>query len=676
MKKIAIAIASLFFACSAQAATTYYVDLACPDPGNGLSASCTSGGATNPKSDIASGIALLSSSDDILSIRGIHSTHDSGHCPGSTTGLYQTNKITISGKSGASGHPIIIQPYGYPSSPETVFIDGTADPGTWTQCSVCNSGVCNGVPGTCSETWWIVGSGTHDKAEGAQKSDGTPTFRVTAIGNMTNATAGYTNKVCSFTTWMRCVSANDCPATETCTGTTAEIDSFSEYTSGGHLFVRWAADPNAMSPKPQVFENSDGNAFMIQNSSWVTVRGFNFRCHTRESVSVDDGGGAVSNIVVSDNRSYYTCHSITGSGPAYGMAARGASPVTFDGNTMAYSADEGLHTRGLSGAGPTIMTITNNWIHDQGDQHALGPGCDGTPSGIILALDGSAADGNNTGSVISGNLIQRQFDGSIGGGSAGRGIIVEDKNNNFVIRDNIFDSPAGPCIKLDGTTSANSNQIYNNIFKGCGASFGGPAVLFSGTATGNSLYNNTSIDSLGGFIDLNGAGTFTDNLIRNNIAYSSGSVKQVNWTDTTSSNKFEYNLVVTSANPAVTWLNTNRACSAISAAGTGNIDNCPSPVFVNSGSNDFHIQSTSPAKDAGTATGMPSGRTTDINNTVADDHGLVSYADANIQVGAAWDIGIDEFSTGGGGGNPHRVIISSLDDMPVGSYICYIKEAM
>ena len=42
--------------------------------------------------------------------------------------------------------------------------------------------------------------------------------------------------------------------------------------------------------------------------------------------------------------------------------------------------------------------------------------------------------------------------------------------------------------------------------------------------------------------------------------------------------------------------------------------------------------------------GMPSGRMTDINNTIASAHGLPSYADANTIKGGTWDIGVDEYS--------------------------------
>ena len=54
-------------------------------------------------------------------------------------------------------------------------------------------------------------------------------------------------------------------------------------------------------------------------------------------------------------------------------------------------------------------------------------------------------------------------------------------------------------------------------------------------------------------------------------------------------------------------------------------------------------KTTSPAKDAGTSTGMPAGHTRDINNTIAGAHIPPSYADNQAMFGSAWDIGADEF---------------------------------
>ena len=43
-----------------------------------------------------------------------------------------------------------------------------------------------------------------------------------------------------------------------------------------------------MTPKPQVFNNANGNGFVVKNSSWVNVEGFTGRCFAREFISADD----------------------------------------------------------------------------------------------------------------------------------------------------------------------------------------------------------------------------------------------------------------------------------------------------------------------------------------------------------------------------------------------------
>src|SRR5207249_685452 len=70
---------------------------------------------------------------------------------------------------------------------------------------------------------------------------------------------------------------------------------------------------------------------------------------------------------------------------------------------------------------------------------------------------------------------------------------------------------------------------------------------------------------------------------------------------------------------------------------------CLDPRFISLSVNDLHLGPTSPAIDAGTSTGMPTGRSSSISNAVAGIHGLPSYADNSALKGSAWDIGATEF---------------------------------
>src|SRR5205814_1478741 len=95
----------------------------------------------------------------------------------------------------------IVQAYGWTAvgakTQEAVYIEGTDNPGTWSQCGgttgACNSpcaGIIPSIP--CNNVWHIVPTtGSMSKASGAERPDGLPTRRVTAISNMTSLYDSY-----------------------------------------------------------------------------------------------------------------------------------------------------------------------------------------------------------------------------------------------------------------------------------------------------------------------------------------------------------------------------------------------------------------------------------------------------------------------------------------------------
>jgi parallel beta-helix repeat protein len=113
-----------------------------------------------------------------------------------------------------------------------------------------------------------------------------------------------------------------------------------------------------------------------------------------------------------------------------------------------------------------------------------------------------------------------------------------------------------------------NNQVYNNIIydNGCG-------VQVSGNCNNCLVYNNTIYNNSKtfGISVISGSGV----IVKNNIVYGSGTN---NIEDYTGTGTFSNNL-----------------CTKIGpgCALAGN------PLFVNAGAHDFHLQSTSPAIDAG-----------------------------------------------------------------------------
>jgi hypothetical protein len=264
--------------------------------------------------------------------------------------------------------------------------------------------------------------------------------------------------------------------------------------------------------------------------------------------------------------------------------------------------------------------------------------------------------GDYSGSLIANNYILR----------AGKnGIIFENNHHGTsgsheTVRDNIINTTAaGSAIKIacDNTTASSSIafiDFYNNIIINSNTGGGGAAIkLAQGNAACTvdnlNFYNNTIYGSGTGI--LQGDTQYTNNIFRNNLI-SSGSVKAVDWPNATASNKFEYNYVQTSANPAITWLNTNRACAALSSAGTGNVNGCANPNFIDPAIGDLHIDSfltgtLSGTLDAGTTS--LTARTTSINNTVAEQYGLPDYSNAFPIGGSGVDIGATELMVTNGG---------------------------
>lgn len=691
--------------------TDVYVDSGCTNNGNGgcnggtgaPDCNCATGaGAAGPYNDVTTATVGGVSCDTTVWIRGVHATHGSNHAAGTTSGRYFHDYVDIHGKACTSGTPIIIQPASYttPGSGEAVYLDGTAAP-TWTQCTWdgsacdCDAGHQNvqiGAGGStaCTETWYITGSGTYDKALGFQKPDGSPTYRVAqrqcaittttkckkdsecpggadictgfdhtlSLALMTNASAGYNAKACADVgavdyTWMRCNTDADCPSGSTCAAAQSpEIDSFTTEGSGGVAFVRWAASP--ASATHRVYNNADGIGFYVYNSSFITIRGLNFRAHVREGVSFLDSGGPTLDSTVTDNRFYYNCYQ-KNSGPDYGIAVRQSNRITVSGNNIGYTTSEGIHARTVA-TGATVYAISNNWIHDIGDQNVLGTQCSGTPSGVILTDDYSGGDGNYTGSTFSGNLIQRPATHDDYGGSVGRGMIIEDDSSGWTVYSNVIDTPAGECVKLDGSVLASSNIFYNNLLINCGNNFGpaggaGTCIFIyansgSGNASSNEFWNNTLYNCAGhGIVDDCGGSTCSSNKFANNIIQPASGKQCVNWTKS-GSNVFQYNLCNTGAtNPSATFEGTSKACASLTDLGAGNVTTCTDSSFVNTATKDFHIVTGSLAKNAGTASGLPAGRTADINNTLASSHGLPSYADSTT-IKSSWDIGADEFDSG------------------------------
>jgi len=635
-------------------ATTYYVDQACPTAGNGTSATCSSGPTTNnPKKVIQDAVDLLGTgAGHTINVKGIHAGHD--NCPGDAIGRYTGRRnILISGKTGTSGSHIIIQASGWTAigaeTEEAVYTDFIAAPGSggtlgWTQCSNCSSGTCAGIPGTCNEVWWTDKNASGhpsgmDRVEWAVRPDGKTTYQEVAVGDLDQ-----------------------------------QYDSYSDGTTTATLFVRWGTGDNApggaSNPMPYVVFDSVGGWDVKNGAQYVEIRGFKVRYSTTGLAFTNGISTATDFIYFIDNELSWAADN--GGGSDRPITIYGTDHVTIEGNEITCSGSEAIHAQASGTAGSpiaTVLTIRGNWIHDLGDECPdLGPAIFGSPSGGIFGDSsdtggGGVGAGDYTGSVFEKNVVQRI---QRNGGSHASFIALENNSNGWIIRNNVFDSLGGTngsdrgieiLASGDTNNSSNNNEIYNNLIKGVPQDcIRMEAISQSQTVNSNKIYNNTLVDCA---ISGTGAvikstcdgGGCASNEIRNNII-SNGSQKCIDWVNTTNSNKFENNVCHTTASTAAIWLNNSYTCANVEADCSGTCSGCKCgtgstyPDFADPSSSDFHIGVNSPAKNAGTSTGMPSGRTTDINNLLCAVNCPTDYSDADTQYSTAWDAGMDEYVPG------------------------------
>src|SRR5206468_532329 len=355
-------------------AATFYVDGNCPASGNGTTITC---GTSGPKTSIPEGLALIKPGDT-LEVRGIHPPHD-GETSAFDGRYFQIEHgITL---ACTATSPCTLQTYGWTSvgTGETAFLDGTRPPSnSWSRCATCTSGVCAGIPGVCQETWYVTDNGTSpagfqsgsaSEVRFAQKADGSITYRVLSKVDLTNAHSEYSSQRCSTSLWKPCKADSDCPAAETCTGRSLEIDSFRDTSvSPNVLFVRWGS---ATPSKPYISYTktvTNGEDFAPINfkpgSAYWRLRGFTIRATKKEGINVQYN---TNNITITDTRVIYNQCGVDCDGGSRNVAYAGSPGFILEDSELSYSADEGLHAVGSPNGVATPIIVRRNWIHDQGN---------------------------------------------------------------------------------------------------------------------------------------------------------------------------------------------------------------------------------------------------------------------------------------------------------------------
>jgi len=561
-------------------AATYYVDGGCTNNGSGAASNCAaSSGASGAFKGLQSGLNALSSAGDILNIAGAHDTFD---------GVYTADSFTLSGKTGSSTNPIIVQQKGYPSATSPVYIESTVS-ASWT---LCTSATCSGAP-VLGETWFTTKSADgSNRAYWARKPDGTITPRKTSLGGLTSQYDAYSCEGCST------------------------------------LYVRWGT---SLPPNPNVNFANNGNGFVLSNVSYVTIRGLVFRNSIRSSLQVQYPN---TGVIIDHNKFFYVNDSSNGSGRP--LLADSPVNITITNNEFAYSSSEPLHITEQS-SGHVSGLIQGNWIHDIGDQQRLGPGTGGTPNCTTFTSDAPQATsgvGDFSGLVVDGNIFENCHDATA--------ILFESHCDGMTVSNNIIRGvPLAFKWSPDngGTASHTSNhKIFNNLIYGLvsGSHNGaGDCFLMTGSSDikNNQIWNNTCADIQNLGVESQSGSNTSGNQFRNGIFVKPGGGSVVNAVQSTT---FQNNLVW---NGSTSGGFGSVAGATVNCGDSAN-NRCGDPKFVNATGGDYHLTAASPAIGGAISASLPPLRTKDICNAAGPASSL--YDDCQLLSGA-WDMGMDEY---------------------------------
>jgi hypothetical protein len=238
----------------------------------------------------------------------------------------------------------------------------------------------------------------------------------------------------------------------------------------------------------------------------------------------------------------------------------------------------GLQFGDLSGAGPTSAFHT--FLHIKAHHNGLNPGC----------LQTNSCSSGLVGHGIYGSMANSTFDD------------VEAYNNGDLGMQ-LYRSTGG----------VDNNVVRNSRFHDNGQVIAGGGGLYIGSGDGNMAYNNLVYTNPGGGISV--GSNATNAKVYNNTVYNNG----------------QGGLVITSATATaarnnILYANGN-AYGDLADFGSGTVlsNNLSSdPLFVNTGSADFHLQSGSPAIDKGTP----------LNIVTSDYDGVPRPQGTNYDIGA------------------------------------------
>ncbi|MDP4098226.1 right-handed parallel beta-helix repeat-containing protein [Paenibacillus sp. P96] len=389
----------------------------------------------------------------------------------------------------------------------------------------------------------------------------------------------------------------------------------------------------------------------LADVNYVTVQGFEIRNFTTAfknavpvGIYVHGAGGFIN---LSNNKVHDIQNTATPSGSdrlgrdAHGIAVYGTKApdaihdLTIDGNELFNLVLGSSEALVLNGNVDGFM-VSNNLVHDNDNIGIDLIGFEGTaPNTAYDQARNGLVKGNRVyNNSVSNNPSYAKDDNSAGGiyVDGGKDSVIEQNysyNNDIGIE--IASEHAG---KSTSNITVRSNVIYNNRLTGI--AIGGYDDERGSTVNckivNNTVYKNDTLNDYNGQLLVQY--DTKNNVIKNNIfVANSTDVLIYNEYTKNSGNVVDYNLYFApggSADATWTWKNKEYTGFAAYKSGTGNDGHSlfADPKFVNAAGGDFHLQSSSPAIDAGHTDSAIIG-TQDING------------EPRVQ-GAAVNIGADE----------------------------------
>ncbi|MFD0695990.1 choice-of-anchor Q domain-containing protein [Paenibacillus sp. GCM10027628] len=364
----------------------------------------------------------------------------------------------------------------------------------------------------------------------------------------------------------------------------------------------------------------------LTDANYITIQGFEIRNYTTSASGVMPVGiyvhGSGSYINLSNNKVHDIKNTSTPTGSnllgrdAHGIAVYGTKApdsinnITINSNEL-YNLVLGSSESLVLNGNVDTFNVTNNVIHDNDNIGIDLIGFEGkSPNVSYDQARNGLVKGNKVYNITSNN--NPSYGKTLPNNSnAADGIYVDGGKDSVIEQNYSYNNDIGIEIASEhaGKSTSNitirSNMVYKNRLTGI--AMGGYDTLRGSTVNckivNNTLYKN---DTLG-----DGSGQLyvqydtQNNIIKNNIMVASSSnVLIYNEYTKNSGNVVDYNLYFSpggSSNSTWTWKNTEYTGFSAYKSGTGNdahslfID----PKFVNVSTNDYHLQSTSPAIDAG-----------------------------------------------------------------------------